>query len=272
MLWLNDGKGLFSDSGISLGDSYATAVALGDLDGEHGLDAFLALGETFQESGGGLPNQVWLYYWVQPAALTVPLGSLPVLDGTLSPGEWGTAAVESFQDGSELFLMQAEGSLYLGVRALDEGMIAGNAFIYTGDEIVILHTSAALGTAVYRKGETGWQLIRDFEWCCRSTGSSQAAVTERKRLLEMDGWLAANGRMGTPNEMEYRIDFTGPSIMIAVVYISSTPPYRKVPWPSDLMDDCILPTPGGFPLVMNFRPETWMRLELTSESAATSSP
>ncbi|GAH16650.1 unnamed protein product, partial [marine sediment metagenome] len=49
----NDGAGSFSDSGQSLGDSTRRAVALGDLDGDGDLDAFV--GNYSSE-----PNKVWL--------------------------------------------------------------------------------------------------------------------------------------------------------------------------------------------------------------------
>ena len=41
LVWLNDGKGNFSDSGQRLGHEESNAVALGDLDGDGDLDAFV---------------------------------------------------------------------------------------------------------------------------------------------------------------------------------------------------------------------------------------
>lgn len=53
ILYLNNGAGIFSDSGLRLGNSKTTGIALGDVDGDGDLDAFEAndLGE---------PDKVWL--------------------------------------------------------------------------------------------------------------------------------------------------------------------------------------------------------------------
>ena len=57
-VYVNDGKGNFADSGQRLGNGWANAVQLGDLDGDGDLDAFVAGGN--HQAGSGQPNEVWL--------------------------------------------------------------------------------------------------------------------------------------------------------------------------------------------------------------------
>ena len=190
-------------------------------------------------------------------SITVPPGMQPVIDGTISPGEWDDAERELFADGSELFLMNNGGYLYLGIRANTPDMIVGNIFIERGDEIYILHTSAALGTAVYRKSADGWQQVRNFSWSCRDTSSSDAAVAERTNFLQTEDWVAANALMGTPNELEYQIEIPDGTLRLAAIFLRASNPNEKIPWPPDLEDDCIEPTPGGFPQNMDFLLERW---------------
>ena len=197
--------------------------------------------------------------------IPVPQGKPLVVDGTLSPGEWANALVEPFPDGSKLFLMHSDGYLYLGIQASTPGMIGANIFIDRGGEIAVLHTSAALGTAVYETENSNWRQSQDFVWRCRRTEDSEAAFTERDAFLQEEHWLAANSRMGTPNELEYQIEMAGERLRLALTFIRASTPDEKNPWPNNLDDDCVKPNSGGLPAQMHFEPNKWATIEASNE-------
>lgn len=95
----------------------------------------------------------------------------------------------------------------------------------------------------------------DFHWQCRATDNSEASRTERSAFLEQEGWLAANSRRGTPNELEYQIKITAENLPLAVAFMRSSEQERRVFLPLDLADDTIQPTPGGLPEIRLFSPE-----------------
>ena len=140
-------------------------------------------------------------------------------------------------------------------------MIAANVFIQSGDEIRIMHSSAALGTAIYQMEGNSWHQTQNFTWTCRSTDFSESALAERADFFQKEDWLAANGRMGTLNELEYQIKIPDQDFKVAVVYIKSVPPYEYIPWPANLEDDSIRQNPDGLPLEMNFSIELWRVLD-----------
>lgn len=189
-----------------------------------------------------------------------PAAILPVIDGIISPNEWEDATVESFADGSELLLFQRDGFLFIGIRANTPEMIAGNVFIASGNKIKILHTSAALGTAIYEKNGEVWQQTQGFDWCCRETFNSEAAEAARAAFFEGEGWLAINSRNGTPNELEYQIVLDGESFQLAVNFLRVSETDKKPPFPVGLDDDCVRPTPGQYPTEMQFSPDKWVQM------------
>jgi hypothetical protein len=194
---------------------------------------------------------------LEPLTISVPQGKPDALDGSMSHGEWDNALIENFSGGSKLFLMYSDGFLYLAIRANTSEMIVGNIYINTGDEIAILHTSAALGTGYYLKDGDQWQLAQGFNWACRNTSNSEAAENERDVFLQKEGWVSLNSRIGAPNELEYKIKISEDTIRMAANYIKASEPNIKIPWPQNLDDGCTTPTPGGLPQQMHFAPEKW---------------
>lgn len=193
---------------------------------------------------------------VQPSP--TPELTVPQLDGVISPGEWEGARVERFADGSELLLIQTAETLYLAIRADTPELIAGNVFIRQGGQVRIYHTSAALGTAIYQQEGDIWVQTKGFGWCCRDTTLNDALEEERTAFLAQEGWMGANSWIGTPNELEYQIALGEEDFHLAVNYLLVSNPDEKIPFPADLTDDCILPTPGYYPNEFQFSPESWM--------------
>jgi formylglycine-generating enzyme required for sulfatase activity len=190
--------------------------------------------------------------------VNVPNGNPPDLDGTISPDEWNDARQELFSDDSELLIMHHEGYLYLGIRANPPDMIVGNIFINQGDQVSILHSSAALGTAIYEKGSDTWEQTQDFLWRCRSTSNSESAIAEREAFLQDEHWVANNSRMGTPQELEYKIAMPTGSLRLAVTFTRASELSERPYWPVNLEDDSTKQPQGEYPITLQFAPSTWM--------------
>jgi hypothetical protein len=193
----------------------------------------------------------------------VPLGQSPTIDGTFSPDEWAGARQEALSDGSELYLLHDGDYLYLGLRSATRGNGVVSICLDRGQAVAVLHSSAALGTAVYEPDGEEWQQTRPFAWKCRSIDKSAAAQQERDRYLEQEGWLANNGNMGTPEEVEYRIAMPEGGLRLAVTYLGP-PSYNSVAaWPASLNDGCrnLQLITGPIPKRLEFAPGTWVAVQ-----------
>ena len=195
----------------------------------------------------------------------VPGGSAPSIDGSFLPGEWESAIQSEMSGGGELLLMHDGGYLYLGVRAKPEPVTS--ICIDQGERVSILHSSAALGTAIYEQGDAEWEMIQDFEWCCREITDSPQAQESRSERLEQNGWLASNGRMGTPEDVEFKIYMPEGQLRLAVTSIGA-PDYEEIGWwPAEMTDDCRNPQiiSGSIPEQAQFSVEDWMMLKSAAE-------
>ena len=185
----------------------------------------------------------------------------PVIDGSIQPGEWEQAEVYVSENGSELLLINMGEHLYIALKANPPELVSGNIFIFDGEKISILHTSAALGTMVYQQEGDIWRQTQDFVWCCRSRADNESARSLREGFYETDGWLGINSFNGVVGELEYMIRLTGEEISLAVNITSAESPEMKQVWPAGITDGPTLVLQGEFPEEMDYSPEFWINLE-----------
>ena len=160
---------------------------------------------------------------------TVTRGAAPVLDGTLSPGEWTDALAIDVTAQARIFLKHADGYLFLGIQATTMGV--GSPVVVVGEEIHALHASAALGTAIYVREADVWVLRQDFSWQCRTTGFSAYALNERARFLERNGWLGTIGYLGEPTQFEYQIAWGSEPLTFLFLFADFTDTIHLLSWP-----------------------------------------
>ena len=159
----------------------------------------------------------------------IPEGPAPVVDGTIEPGEWAEAVGTALDDGTGVRWMHAGGSLYVGIDGDEVGAV--NLVLAGGDEVRMLHSSAALGSAVYVRENGARRMECGFEWCCRSRTDGTDAVA----LFESEGWTANIGFLGAPGDVEFRVSWSGGEDRAA---ISSIAPDGAVSFrPADLGDE-----------------------------------
>lgn len=197
--------------------------------------------------------------------IAVPAGSEAIIDGVLSPEEWEEAIQIELDDEYQLFLMHAGGYLYIGVRGKPEPVTS--ICLDQVKQVSILHSSAAIGTALYELGHGNWDLVQDFEWCCRETDNSSQAQENINNHLEEVGWTASNGLTGVQEEVEYQILLSDNPLRLAVNSIGQ-PNYRAVhSWPESLVDDCgrLSMITGPIPEEAQFSIGGWATLSVSDD-------
>jgi hypothetical protein len=176
----------------------------------------------------------------------------------LDEGEWEDALVTELNDGSLLYLKYSGDSLYLALDAQVEGIV--NVGIIRDGQLQILHSSAALGSAIYENTSEGWQMVKNFEWCCRVS----APESQLEDLLTQEGWLSHNQHYGDSTQTEYRIVVPADHIRIAVTYLFMDQS-GSAWWPVDLSQEDLLhySTPPSIGSLALFSDQDWVTLLVT---------
>jgi len=186
--------------------------------------------------------------------LSVPGAEAPTIDGVMEAGEWNEATSTMMTDASPLHWMHSGETLFVALEGGDLGAV--NLAITTGDEVWILHSSAALGSALYTREQSSWALTHDFSWCCRSTTDD----TDRRALLDEEAWQANIGFAGDVGVVEYEVVMPWVDSFVAVSYQtqSNDPAY----WPTDLSDSAEAALIGPWSESEEFHLDEWYRLEI----------
>lgn len=192
--------------------------------------------------------------------LRVPEGSPIAEDGIMELEEWSGALAVEFGEGATLRLKHGDGFLFIGLETQEP--VVGNVLLQAGDNLRILHSSAALGTAIYERSESLWQRTRDFIWQCRSRMLTGSAVQQRNAFLEEEGWVASITYMGEGNHLEYEIASAESIERLALVLLPSSHPADIFTWPEELTQDLF---PGPIRAIATIDPKQWASLNLESK-------
>ena len=196
------------------------------------------------------------------SAVQIPKGSAVTIDGKINDDEWRGAFVGELVGGGEVRLLQSDSNLYVGLRGLKQGW--GHVYVIEGDTIRVLHASAALGTAIYRRNGGTWQPTQPFDWELRDRVITDATKAAMSKFFEANGWVANNVNMSNSFEVEYKVHgkfFTGAARM-AVLFASH--PQSPLHWPKSLADDAVAEqlVRGNTPTDLRFDVTTWAQIKL----------
>jgi hypothetical protein len=183
--------------------------------------------------------------------LHIPHAAAPTIDGSIGADEWKAAKTVALTNGGEAMLLHDGKYLYVAIAAPRNGI--GSLCTTDGDDVRILHASAALGTAVFLNG----QRTRDFTWTNRDTTDAAA----RAKFLDAEHWFANATPQGS-REREYQIALDGrKEIPFTIAFMSFAPneEQRIHVWPPELKDACasIDLASGVTDGPHTFEPATW---------------
>lgn len=162
----------------------------------------------------------------------------PVVDGKVNPVEWkGATHVGLSEEQGEALLLHDGNFLYVGIIGFRPGVAS---LCYPNKNgLVVLHASAALGTAAFEQADGKWRLTHPFNWTNRDTGKSPEAMADREKFLTGKGWFA-NTHPIAQLMREYQLPIRGKKEVALTIGFYTIEPGKQTmgSWPPNLEDDC----------------------------------
>ncbi|PHN01636.1 hypothetical protein [Flavilitoribacter nigricans] len=198
-----------------------------------------------------------------------PAVDLP--DGTFSETELRRYQSLGTNGANEVLTEANDDYLKIGVKS--GALYVANICLCNGDEMIILHASAALGKMTYQKTAEGkWPTPTEkFDFGMRETGLDKATIAKRKGYLQENGWIANTMEMGNPGETEFMISKEllrelGDEISIAVSLMPASDPDRIIDFPQGKAPGCAAKSlVGGYlEAAYDFQPGQWYTVPPTS--------
>jgi hypothetical protein len=183
----------------------------------------------------------------------------PKIDGTIAPNEWKGAVRVRMGEKAHALLLHDGNNLYIALIGREPGI--SSVCAVTGKQVLILHASAALGTAVFTQDQDKWLLKRGFTWTNRDSGQSARALAERKKTFSAEGWFAnTNSNTLTDREFVLHVRFQ-PQIPLVLGHLttSTANEQRLYYWPEEVVDGCAEPelATGYTDREYTFDPDSW---------------
>ncbi len=145
----------------------------------------------------------------------------PTLDGRVDDEEWKGASSRALEGGGTVQLLTRGNLMYFGIHGPSEGI--AHLCVATGDDVRILHVSAAVGSARFRQADGKWTQASPFTWSLRDPGLTGAATDARAAYLQKEGWVGTVSRMGRNTDREVVIDrsrFGQGPLRVVVAYLA----------------------------------------------------
>jgi hypothetical protein len=187
----------------------------------------------------------------------------PKIDGTLAANEWKGAVRVRLGDNAHALLLHDGKFLYVAMVGRQPG--TSSVCAMGGKQVLVLHSSAALGTASFAPEKDKWRMTRGFIWTNRDTSGTPTAMAERKKTLDTDGWFANTSPTFT-RDREYVMRIGNQrEIPLTLGFLSFTGKEQRLYyWPEDVVDACadVELASGYTDREYVFEPKTWGVAEL----------